>query len=378
MQRLRMPLVDLLIDTYVGLDFSRVRIIGVQHILETTHGMFQALYQLGLKPENISVLGKCYSTCKEVYEEMIEDGIDVSEGSFSYYPNRSYDEVFAEEVHKFLSIRIHNLIQSDFDCIIVLDDGGKCIEFLRKEMLSSSTPIIAIEQTSSGYEAIRSHFLPFPVINVARSPLKLKLESPMIAEAAAERLYAKLHEKKICVEEALVIGGGAIGQAIQKRLSKDMKIMIYDRDDALSDYQSENLQDLIKHFPLILGCTGKTSVPYTWHSSIQPGTILVSVSSSDREFDAHYLRKNSVEAHSCRDDLLVNGFLLVNSGFPVNFDGCRENIEVELIQLTIALITGGILQAFQFLSKLPSGIISLDKKIEDQIESEFLQFVNSR
>ena len=48
-------------------------IVGVQHILETTHAMFRSLYKLGLKPQNISIIGKCYSTCREVYEEMIAD-----------------------------------------------------------------------------------------------------------------------------------------------------------------------------------------------------------------------------------------------------------------------------------------------------------------
>lgn len=377
MNKLQMPLVDSLINSYSDLDFSRVKIIGVQHILETTHAMFQALYLLGLKPENISLLGKCYSTCKEVYEEMISDGIDVSSGSFSYRLDQPFDELFVEEVNEFLSSRINDLSQSKYDCIIVLDDGGKCIDFLRKEMLDS-IPIIAIEQTSSGYEAIRSHFIPFPVINVARSPVKLTLESPMIAEAAAERLYAKLKQKNIHVNEALVIGGGAIGQAIKKRLSQDIEVTIFDQNTSLSDHKSSKLQDMIKDFSLIIGCTGKTSIPSEWHASLSPGTILVSVSSSDREFDAYRLRAGLTKSDSCFEDLIVKDLLLINSGFPVNFDGHRENIDVELIQLTIALITGGILQARRSISSLPSGIISLDEKIEEQVEAEFLQFAKSK
>lgn len=372
MQPLEMPLVESLIAAHGQLNFARVKILGVQHILETTHAMFQYLYRLGLKPENVSLLGKCYSTCKEVYEEMVEDGIDVSIGSFSYAHEKPFDELFVQEVQSFLSLQIAHLSPESYDLIIVLDDGGKCIEFLRKH-LQHKIPLVAIEQTSAGYHEIRSHFLPFPVINVARSPVKLTLESPMIAEAASERLYASLKKKEVSVDKALVIGGGAIGQAIRSRLSLDMDITIYDKDPAFSDCKTTHLEHLISQFPLIIGCTGKTSISHHWHSLFAPQTTLVSVSSSDREFDAHHLRKQITGSSDCHKDLIIKDLLLINSGFPVNFDGDRENIAVEKIQLTIALITAGILQAKLYHSSLPSGIIPVDKHMEESIQDSFLQ-----
>lgn len=162
MQELCLPMVDSLVSSYRGPSLANVRIIGVQHILETTHAMFRSLYQLGLKPENVSVIGKCYSTCQEVYDEMISDGIDVSEGSFAYSSHTPFDEQFTTEIDNFLSFRIHNL--NDYEQVIVLDDGGKCINALSRAPINASF-IVAIEQTSSGYHAIRSQALRFPVIN---------------------------------------------------------------------------------------------------------------------------------------------------------------------------------------------------------------------
>lgn len=366
-KRLILPLVESLVASYDGPSLRNVRILGVQHILETTHSMFQSLYRLGLKPENISIIGKCYSTCKEVYDEMIAEGIDVSPGSFSYSSHQSYDELFGEEVRKFLSSRTDRL--HEYERVIILDDGGKCITTLLHNPVSLP-PLIAIEQTSSGYEAIKSQILPFPVINVARSPLKLKLESPMIAQAAAERLYMRLKKRGHLPDKALIIGGGAIGQAIRKTLSSDMDICVFDQNNELSHCHNQSLTELIGQYPLIIGCTGKTSIPSRYHKHFQEKATLVSASSSDREFDALHLRRQIPVNYSCFSDLEVNDLLLVNSGFPVNFDGERENIEPELIQLTIALITAGILQAMK--PTTSSGIIPVNAEMEFKIETEFL------
>lgn len=366
-KQLILPLVESLVASYKGPSLGNVRILGVQHILETTHSMFQSLYRLGLKPENVSIIGKCYSTCKEVYDEMIADGIDVGQGSFSYSSHQSYDELFEEEIRNFLSTRTGSL--NEYERVIILDDGGKCITAIMNS-IESLPPLIAIEQTSSGYEAIKSKNLPFPVINVARSPLKLKLESPMIAQAAAERLYMRLKKKGPLPNKALIIGGGAIGQAMQKTLSSDMEVSVFDQNKELSNCKSNNLDELINHFPLIIGCTGKTSIPYTNHKLFQKNTTLVCASSSDREFDAVHLRRQIPANFSCFSDLEVNDLLLINSGFPVNFDGERENIEPELIQLTIALITAGILQAMERPSA--TGIIPVNAAFEAKIETEFL------
>ncbi len=368
MQKLYLPLVDSLVSSYKGSSLANVRIIGVQHILETTHAMFRSLYQLGLKPENVSIIGKCYSTCKEVYDEMVADGIDVSPGSFTYFSHIPFDEQFTAEIDNFLSSRTHDL--NAYEQIIVLDDGGKCISALSRNPLSAPFTV-AIEQTTSGYDAIRSQSPQFPIINVARSPLKLTLESPMIAQAAAERLYLSLHNKNLSPDKALIIGGGAIGQAMQKKLSLDMQVTVYDLNNALSDCISSELSHLIGSFPLIVGCTGKTSMSYPMHVLLSSNTTLVSASSSDREFDAVHLRKQLPSNTSCHEDITVNDLLLVNSGFPVNFDGGRENIDPELIQLTIALITAGILQARESTPTPLAALFPIHPYYEAKIETEF-------
>jgi hypothetical protein len=85
------------------------------------------------------------------------------------------------------------------------------------------------------------------------------------------------------------------------------------------------------------------------------------------------LREQLPLNEKCHADLEMNGVMLINSGFPVNFDGERENIEPELIQLTIALITAGILQGRNLPLLSSPGIISLDKYMENEVKRQFTQ-----
>ena len=362
-----LPLVEVVSESYQGSSLDNMVIIGVQHILETTHSMFQSLYELGLKPKNIMLLGKCYSTCQEVYEEMIADGIDVDPNSLSYSSHVPFDAHFQDLIEKFITQRIGKLESQKIEKIIILDDGGKCIEIIQDKM-ESFAPLVAVEQTSSGFEALNAISLAFPVINVARSDTKLRLESPMIAEAAVQRLLLSMKKAKRPLKKALIIGGGSIGLAMQQKLKEqEVQTTIYDIKDS-----KESLLDLLKTHNLILGCTGKTSVTKDLHQHLHKDAVLASVSSSDREFDAVHLRKKVPKTDHCHSDLEISGVLLVRNGFPVNFDGERENIEPELIQLTIALMAAGILQGIQQGLEASLGIIPLKKQWVELIEDNFI------
>lgn len=364
-----LPLVEVLCDHYEGPSLENVLVIGVQHILETTHAMFRSLYKLGLKPQNISILGKCYSTCKEVYDEMIADGIDVDPNSFAYSSHQSYDDQFQEILKNFIKTRRTKLSSDKIEKIIILDDGGKCIQIIHDE-LDHFAPLVAVEQTTSGYEVVRKMNTSFPVINVARSSLKLELESPMIAEAAIERLLQSLSTANHSVNKTLIIGGGAIGQAAQNDLkNRGIQADIY--DVKYPECSKTALHEILGNYNLILGCTGKTSIPVEHHSHLAPGTALASISSSDREFDAVHLRKEAPETSSCHSDLNLGNFLLIRNGFPVNFDGQRENIDPQRIQLTIALMTAGILQGIEQDLLTHPGIIPLSQQAVDLIEESF-------
>ncbi len=63
------------VKTYQGLNLENVTFICVQHLVFTTVDLIQSLIILGAKPNNIHVMGKFYSTCPKVAEQLIQMGI---------------------------------------------------------------------------------------------------------------------------------------------------------------------------------------------------------------------------------------------------------------------------------------------------------------
>ena len=117
-----------------------------------------------------------------------------------------------------------------------------------------------------------------------------------------------------------------------------------------------------------MGCTGETSIKPEHFSSLKKGAILVSASSSDREFSAPKLRKLVRRNKDCHKDLKINGLIILNSGFPINFDG-NENEPPKKIQLTRTLIFSAV--CLGLTKSYPKGLIELDKNIQSIIERKY-------
>lgn len=368
MNQLILPLVEETLNLSSA-KFDNVYVIGVQHILETTHSMFRSMFSRGLKPEHISLLGKCYSTNLNVYQEMLEDGIYVSPLSFRYDSYISFDEQFENSINQFIESELEKIKSVNPSLIIVLDDGGKFLSKIRK-VLPKHFRIIGVEQTSAGYHQLIKNPIPFPVINVARSPVKLSIESPMIAEAAAIRINQALEELSLKPEATLILGAGPIGIAIYNQIKNNGLVKVYDTNNNLSQIKESDFLKTLPKYDCIIGCTGKTTISKNLHKLISAGTSLISVSSSDREFDSLYLRKLVARNNNCHANLFINELLLVNSGFPVNFDGKRENIHPDQIQLTIALIAAAMAQSTKMKSH-KKVITPIDSNYEEYIKNSF-------
>lgn len=191
---INLPLVDYVVRENLNVSLDRVRVIGVQHILGTTHSMLRSLYKLGLKPENISLIGKCYSTNPSVLAEMQNEGIDVSEQSLGYDSHESYDQYFDLAIKNFLDRTLSDFNTEKYDRIIAIDDGGHFIQAI-SSLCEQKLEFIGIEQTTSGLNKIKDSNLMFPVISVANSEIKHIYETPMIAKAIEAKLLRKLSER---------------------------------------------------------------------------------------------------------------------------------------------------------------------------------------
>ncbi|MGY4883963.1 MAG: hypothetical protein ACP5NZ_00085 [Nanobdellota archaeon] len=365
----KLELVEKTSKRFLNITLEDTLLIACQHILKTNYQMFLSLFDRGLKPKNTFLLGKCYSTDKEALEWFIEKGVNVSKYSNKFDSYRSFDESFDSYVKVFLKKILKNIDFSKYKKVIILDDGGHLLKEANK-LIKDTRKVIGIEQTSSGYEAIKNEKLRFSVINVARSFAKLEHESPIIADLFVENLNHELRKLNIIPKNVLIIGNGPIGREIFNKLSHRYNILRFDKDISKSNFNNkEELETNLHRFDMIIGCTGKISFPSEFYSRLNGKVILASASSSDREFTAVNFRMLGERYTDCHRNFSFRDITLLNSGFPMTFTDYGMGAEGKNIQLTRALIFSAILSSINTPNE--KKLLELNLEIQKDIISDF-------
>ncbi len=368
----KLPLLDYTASLYPDVTLADAYVICAQHLVSTTYSLFHTLLNLGLKPANLSVIGKCYSTDPEAYREMSKKGIDVCPSSLSFDSHRSFDEQYRENLLKFVNRRLKKISSAKFKKIIILDDGGELISIISSS-LGEIKGAVAIEQTSSGFHKLNKKKASLPIINVARSPAKLIYESPIIAKLVVDTLVSQIKNLPSQPREVLVIGNGAIGSRIREVLESKYHISTFDKAASRSSIRSQDFEKFLKKFDLIIGCTGRSVLRPEQYKLLKKNVILVSASSSDREFDAVHLRNKMPLVRDCHQSLQIDGTYLINCGFPVNFSAEFRAIDVDELQLTRSLLLSSILQAYYYSDPTKKGFIPLDMENQRDIIQKYLE-----
>jgi hypothetical protein len=329
----------------------------------------RSFFDMGIKPERTALIGKCYSTSTKTLNLMRNEGIYVCSTSVEFDSYQSYDEQFQKNTVEFYRDTIRRLKIPSHAKIIVLDDGGELLSIVNNDPADFER-IIGIEQTSSGFWKLNKMDLKIPVINVARSSAKLVVESFMVAEEQTRNITNAIESLNLSPERVLIIGNGSLGNYLASTFQGYYDtVLTYDTVAHRSDLGMENLD--LSTFDLIIGTTGVCSLPLENSvSSLKEDVVLASVSSSDREFGAAYLRKKANQIHHCHTDLSIDGIHLLNCGFPVNFQGADEDtIPLEKIQSTIALLFSATCQGV-IQKDLKKGLIPLNPKSQRMILKE--------
>jgi S-adenosylhomocysteine hydrolase len=336
---------------------SQTVLVCVQHILLTTGSLFEALIELGAKPSNIFVLGKCYSTNTEVLNNLHDIGINIIEGGQpTAYGTYSY--IMDEEIRNLWSIVKAKKESLPSDGLIIIDDGGGCIRSLPK-WASDYWPVIGgIEQTTNGLIKPIGLFKQ-PLIEVASSLAKRLIESPMIATAISDHICKTASVME--VTKYGIVGYGSIGKAVSRALHQEgYEVSIYDKNRLkIPDYllKKSDVRDLLNDSQFILGCTGVDVIPEPEILGDIPGIkILASCSSGDYEFNKLLKYKQD---YATRDGELIDTLsdiqieypekigskmTILRGGFPINFDGVKESEPAVDIQLTRGLLLGAVIQ----------------------------------
>lgn len=324
--------------------FEGVGVIACQHLLETTVDLFEEMFRLGLESKNVVLLGKCYSSNRTVAQALRNRGVFVSPDSFAFESHSAFDQQHAEHAQKLINKLVAKTKKFEFKKILVLDDGGELIQQIsaHRKILP---PIVAVEQTSSGYERLREKRFSFPIINVARSSAKLKNETPFITVAVCHKIE-EYFARHVPSPRIMVVGLGPIGRGILSVLKKKYPTDGFDEIKHGHEFQKISSTRL-EQYNVIIGATGKSMFTIAQMKKITHEMHLISASSSDREFPASYIRQRLPKYQQSHRSVAWRGIHVANSGFPINFDGHQESVPGKDIQLTRALLLAGAIQAVQ-------------------------------
>ena len=347
---------------------KKTAIIYIHHPLQTSVNLIDAIIRLGASVNNIFVLGKHYSECPAVVNQIIDMGVYYQPCSLQTELAK-YAFSFTRDINLLWSAVLKN-IANDVEEILILDHGGHAIAYFPPELLERYK-VIGIEKTTAGLMKHDIHGLPpFPLIGVANSAAKRFLESPLIADAVVAKLmdYMPVNTKNITCG---VVGFGAIGMSLTKKLrSMGFRVVVHDKKSDCLDYAADfdvlttdDLSALIASSDYIFGCSGQdiTSSFIDHFRLAKADKTLISCSSEDKEFlsllQVIAAQKNgrvsSPLNHLEYQSDLGATISVVRGGFPVNFDGSGESVPANDIQLTRSLVLASILQAIEFF-KIPS------------------------
>ena len=390
-----LPLLNYLTDKFrrdydEALTLDNIAIIYIHHALDTSVDLLDSVLNLGARPENIFVLGKCYSDCPSVVNKIRNMGIFCLPSSYPDFPGE-FSTCFEKDIKTLWSYAYQKVIKNrEIKSFIVADHGGYATSSIPKEV-TDSFRVIGVEKTAGGINKIGENNKPdIPILDMARCFAKKKFESPLIAEAVANKIPEYINRIDE-ISKCIVVGHGSIGSSVSKLILKagggvtvcdpKKKELIFDEKLKCLD---GSLEGCINEFDFVFGCSGCDITEGVNFSKISKNITFVSCSSGDIEFLSllHFIRNEvgRFTPQKCMEDIVFKtksgGFLTVlRGGFPVNFDSSGESVPREDIQLTRGLALSAIVQAALLLEKhrflLPAFYV-LDRKLQELVVNKWL------
>ncbi|CAF1084472.1 unnamed protein product [Adineta ricciae] len=432
------PLLSSIVKQYESIQpLKHYSVLNIQHELGDVSAQVEALIRLGALPKHVYFLPPSYSHNKQ-FEAFLAKHFHIPKenlfDSSSYRLRYNYDKyrLMNVLVHLKQMIQLESMkTQNQSNNLLILDDGGCFSEAitilfdieenkLDPNELSCNLPstlelserdaklilsflktnqIRLVEQTSRGlFKYIDQPKIPIAlkklgisIVDVATSEPKKRLESVIIAETCLNMLSYLFYDapahlkipKPSKNDQCLLLGYGAIGQAIAYALthggdlgmfSKD-SVYIWDTDmnkrtSAESDgFRLFNQWDKTNEFNYIIGCAGRCSLSMSSLSLLRNSSYLISVSSAAIEFPFHEMiqyaserraddiqirlskeefdKLNDEDIHRNIKFLIENSkeITVVNGGMPITFLGILNPTVPEKFDLTISLMVAASIQA---------------------------------
>jgi S-adenosylhomocysteine hydrolase len=221
--------------------FNGWKLIGEQHFEDSTGELLRAIAASGIAPHDQLLIGDPKSANPEVIQELRNEGFRINYGPLYSLerhalidPDKELDGILRGTDIK-ATARIPGGLGADPNArYLVLDDGGKLLEYINDHFPELKGRVVGVEQTSGGSRRLDRKKLWFPVIDVGRSWGKLNFESPIIARSvgnATQRKLEMLRRRGIDPgREIMLFGYGPLGQSMAQDLkARGYAVKVYDR-----------------------------------------------------------------------------------------------------------------------------------------------------
>jgi release factor glutamine methyltransferase len=258
----------------------------------------------------------------------------------------------------------------DEERLTLLDEGGLLYESMPADLAPRT---VGVEQTTFGTRAQWR----CPMVLVCRSAAKLLFESQIIARG----ILRKLTTMDLLESESIgSLGVGALGSQIARALLRQ-GVTVLASDIGRPPEDLRNLcvtpAELLAHCPVVLGCTGTDSLDPSELGVITGRRIFVSCSSNDIEFRSIAARLSRVSRFGP-----ITGYIgttecvVLNGGFPINFDRQREWEQDDEIRLTRRLVLEGLDQTERIPLHTPGKGLMLDPRRQLRVLTDWLERVS--
>lgn len=343
--------------------FQGWHVLAVQHVHSSLTPLIDALCLGGVRPADITVLGKSYSSRDEGVAELAERNVRFVDPRAMADPCRSFECELAERAEAALTE-----LDQVAGRLLVLDEGAVAALALRRHPdLASRTRVV--EQTTRGARSIDAVGVGFPAIDVARSAAKSSLEGMLVGGAMVAGIRLILAELRAKPTRVGLVGYGRMGANLAMLLGREFDVVVHDNDAGhehqagLDGYPVAGLRTLLSSVDMVVGCTGGPIVDHAGLAEVTKPLILINGASSDIEYPVWDDRTpsgiigGSVVSRTADDDFRpwLNHYqtgpkgehILASGGFPANFHHQLVPIPNEKFQVTRSLMLAGATQVIR-------------------------------
>lgn len=336
----RLPLLHYQTKRFGNRVFRDCIVLSVFHLLGDALYFFETLTRMGVRNEDMYIVGIPYSNRKESVSQLKNRGYHV------FTPKFPIDQFIPHAIEKAC-----NRCEKEKKTLLIIEDGGYVVPKIH-QLYDEIPPFLigAVEQTARGIWNDESVDLKIPVLTVAFSEFKKELEAPEVGKAIVfnvEQLLSKrtfLRGKKVGVT-----GFGTIGRNVAQCLRDSRAIVKVSEIDIrkamiarLDGFEHVDSINLVEDCDIVIGTTGRKSLGINQILAAKNHSVFVSASSKQIEIDMDMLEAFCVSKETSAigtEYELVNGnkLLVLANGFPINFY-CSESVPNMLIDFILSEI----------------------------------------